>query len=230
MQKSHEIVEEFIETASCFSEWKDVKKVEKFILDMGINGEKPHEIPNHLSVHMGGIRAWVMPNQTSKYIAWLCSNGPFYSYLEIGTRYGGTFMITCEALRSTYGSLTALGCDVICKPVELSTYMKKRGFKYHHGSSLSGDFISKVESEKWSVCLIDGSHKYEEVMADYKNISSHCDVIVMHDICSDACPGVVRAWKEIKDMEKFNFYEFEDQYFSDKSYMGIGVIDKRNCL
>ncbi len=227
MQKSLEMIKEFVQTVRGFRGWHDPAQVETLIMDMGINGEKPHELPGELVAYMGGVRSWVMPNQTAPYLSWLDSQGPFSSYLEIGTRYGGTFMLTCEALRSRNLMLEAVGCDVICRPVELGLYMDDNGFPYHHGSSSSEDFGRIVSGRRWGVCLVDGSHRYEDVMRDYRMVEPHCDVIVLHDISSDACPGVVRAWGELKGGGHGSFNEFTSQYFSDRSYMGIGVIDKR---
>jgi cephalosporin hydroxylase len=228
MQKSRSIIEEFTSFASHFDGWNDPVKVESFIRNMGINGEKPHELPEHLQDDMGGIRAWVMPNQTSKYISWLCRNGPFDSYIEIGSRHGGTFMLTCEALvANNMENIDAIACDIICQPFELSVYMKNRGFRYYHGSSLDETFLQLISSRRWGLCLIDGSHKYEDVMTDFNNIIGRADVIVMHDIVSDACPGVVKAWNHVKSMGLGLYHEFTEQYFSDKRYMGIGVLDTR---
>jgi len=168
-----------------------------------------------------------MPNQTAPYLKWLNDNGPFESYVEIGSRYGGTFMLTCEALKAKNKSIKALACDVIELPIDLKLYLKINNYEYLHGSSMSDIFIKKIKENHWSICLIDGSHKYEDVLNDYLNVKDNFDVLVFHDIVSDVCPGVVKIWKELKNKNIGKYYEFTDQYFQDKSYMGIGVIDLR---
>lgn len=227
IQKSTDTIVKFLSHTSSFEDWADSKKVEKLIKEMGINGEKPHELPQELIPCMGGIRAWVMPVQTAPYLSWLHDNGPFDSYLEIGTRFGGTFMLTCEALRSKNKNLWAVGCDIICQPIELKTYMSIRGFEYLHGSSGSDEFKKMATSRRWGVCLVDGSHKYEDVVRDFEIVNGNADVIVFHDVCSDACPGVVKIWEEMKTKHPYRCYEFTKQYFTDKSYMGIGILDLR---
>ena len=57
---------------------------------------------------------------------------------------------------------------------------------------------------------------------------------MFHDIISDACPGVVKFWNELKVTEKenYDFHEFTEQYeevyaATNANFLGIGVAIKK---
>ena len=68
---------------------------------LGLNDEMQHEHPRSLRDCLGrglGWRIWQYPNQFSKYLVSL-SKAKVSSYIEIGCRFGGTFVLTVEYLR-----------------------------------------------------------------------------------------------------------------------------------
>src|SRR5438552_14457625 len=73
-------------------------KLEKLLLDLGLNDEGMDEFPSVLHPFCGlGLRIWQYPSQFSKYLVQL-SGLQVRSYLEIGVRHGGSFVATVELL------------------------------------------------------------------------------------------------------------------------------------
>lgn len=71
---------------------------------------------------------------------------------------------------------------------------------------------------------IDGDHSYNGVKMDFTACKNSGRIFVFHDIVSDACPGVVKFWNELKQTETGDFFEFTDQYEDvNGTYLGIGV-------
>ena len=67
-------------------------------------------------------------------------------------------------------------------------------------------------------------------MNDFNPVRWIANMIALHDIASDACPGVKNVWSFIKNKyaAEFIFFEFTKQYSSvtdktDQSFFGIGV-------
>src|SRR5580658_8967061 len=72
---------------------------EEFLLALGLNGEILDEFPTQLYPWCGrGILSWQYPVQFAKYLTYLAGKN-LRSYVEIGCRFGGTFIIVVEYLR-----------------------------------------------------------------------------------------------------------------------------------
>jgi hypothetical protein len=65
MQKSSQIISEFVKTVRAFRMWHDPAQVEALIMDMGINGEKTHELPGELVAYMGIVDGDAKPPEGS---------------------------------------------------------------------------------------------------------------------------------------------------------------------
>jgi hypothetical protein len=66
---------------------------------LGLNDEWEHEYPEPLRRFCGrGVKSWQFPHQFAGYLTHLADK-QIGTYLEIGVRHGGTFVITCEYLR-----------------------------------------------------------------------------------------------------------------------------------
>ena len=91
-----------------------------------------------------------------------------------------------------------------------------------------------MKNNYFDLIFIDGDHNYNGVKNDYE-ISEHSGkIFVFHDIASNACPGVVKFWNELKNnkSETYDFFEFIEQYDdvwnrTHKKYLGIGVAIKK---
>jgi hypothetical protein len=65
---------------------------------LGLNNENFHEFPHSLAPCSGhGLKIWQYPNQLAHYLSSLADKD-IRSYLEIGVRHGGTFILTVEYL------------------------------------------------------------------------------------------------------------------------------------
>jgi hypothetical protein len=199
---------------------------EKLLETFGFNDENPHELPPEALLHSGvGLRIYQYPNQFAAYMAWISANAQqFNSYLEIGTRHGGTFVTQVETLKLLNPNFCrAVAVDVIAQPDLLKPY------DYLQQNSQSQEFKSWIASTTFDLVFVDGDHSYEGVRNDAL-LTDRSKVQVFHDISSDACPGVVRYWKEHKNAynNSHQFQEFIEQYSSvEGTYFGIGVSYRR---
>ena len=65
--------------------------------------------------------------------------------------------------------------------------------------------LSSKVAQTWCkpihLLFIDGSHAYEDVLADFTGFSPHIvpgGIIAFHDVINETWPGVAKAWAEIK--------------------------------
>jgi hypothetical protein len=202
---------------------------------LGLNNEVIEEFPESLSEYFGqGLQFWQYPNQFSKYLCKI-SEYNINSYLEIGVRHGGTFIITVEYLNRFNKINKAIGID-IADNVSLDDYKEKYNnsiefYKIGSNTSIFKNYIK--ESSGFDLALIDGDHTYWGVRGDFEALQDHVNMFVFHDISNFACPDVNDFWTELKYSYKYqyNFYEFTDQYKSiydtGRYYLGLGLmVDK----
>ena len=209
-------------------EVKNEEDIKEVMTKVGLNCEALREFPKSLYPYCkkSGLRVWQYPNQFGPYIMLLRSlNIPIKRYLEIGTRWGGTFILTNELLKTDF----ALGIDLLDIAENLVEYKKHKNFDFYKGNSLTIHFREKIQSEKpFDLALIDGDHKRDAVLYDFDTChQNNTKIIVCHDIENSSCPTCKDAWLKIKlDFSKdYDFYEFKEQYFPEvkHKYLGIGV-------
>lgn len=199
------------------------KDLEILLPEFGMNSELTCEQPSELSEHFGkGIRFWQYPNQLSPYLKQL-SKYRINSYLEIGCRWGGTFIITRETLRKYNRRVDGFACDMMPISKILKEYKTYNDFTYFQ--SFSSKLSRKMINQNVDLILIDGDHSYEGLKRDFELCKQfNPKYVSFHDICSDSCEGVVKFWNEIKG--RYKHYEFTDQYDSVKgTFLGIGLIE-----
>jgi hypothetical protein len=94
-----------------------------FIPALGLNDESLHEQPPELSASFGkGLHIWQYPSQLAGYLVWLAKNSAgIESYMEIGCRWGGTFILISEWIRKTGGRLRAVTC---VDPIEPTPFIE----------------------------------------------------------------------------------------------------------
>ena len=206
------------------------ESLEKLIPTLGLNGEILNEQPIEMSEYFDkGLKIWQYPNQLSKFAEWLYELS-IKSYLEIGCRWGGTFIFNNEIIIKKTPNLKSYACDLIDKSDLLKEYSNIHNFEYIHGSSQDSEIVKYFETIKPNMVFIDGDHGYEGVKHDFTIFENIQDTkyIVFHDIVSDACNGVVVFWNEIKKDQRFDHIEFIDQYDSViGSYLGIGILIRK---
>lgn len=202
----------------------DPADLEDLLPRLGLADDVPLVIPSHLRPFMGkGLRHWQYPNQFAPYLA-LLSTLRIDSYLEIGVRHGGTFLITTEVLKPA----RAVAVDIDRVPA-------LAGHETFRGDSRSRRFRRLARSQTWDLVLVDGNHAYDAVRSDVETVLDHANVIALHDIADQASPGVRRAWAELRRDPRFDFHEFTAQYDEvvervGGTVLGIGVAARRDRL
>jgi hypothetical protein len=193
---------------------------------LGLNDELLHQIPPSLHRYAGyGLLHWQLPNQFSRYLVEL-SRHQIESYLEIGTRHGGTFVITSEYLSRFHPLRRAMGVD-LGGSRSLGEYSDLReDVIVLRASRHSEEFRAAVRAHgPFDLVLIDGDHSAEGCRSDFEFMKDHGRVLAFHDIVSEPVPGVGEVWREVKDAHagEFRFVEFTQQYAEQGEGFGIGV-------
>jgi hypothetical protein len=205
---------------------------------IGLNDENSHEQPPELSGHFGkGLHVFQYPNQFAPYMAWMADHAQdIHSYLEVGTRWGGTFILTCEWLRRIGAPLqTAIAIDPIGETPMLQTYgafLASGGIHYRfvQDVSTSPAVQALFAEQRPEFVFIDGDHSMTGALADHMLARQSARILVHHDVASLACPETTALWKALKELEcgLFTAEDFTQQYPSvDGSFLGIGVLKKR---
>jgi hypothetical protein len=204
---------------------------EEFLLMLGLNGENLAEFPQELYPWCNkGIRSWQYPIQFAEFLVHL-SEMKIRSYVEIGCRFGGTFIILVEYLRRFMDLEMAVAIDIVRSDIMTEYAGRTVGVTYKIASSRDAETVSYLGSNRWDFAFIDGDHSYEGCVADFNSVRQTTKIIGFHDISSVACPGVVRAWQEIKNVVPRNrLFEAVDQYNdvrerTNNTYLGIGLVN-----
>jgi cephalosporin hydroxylase len=214
---------------------KNYKYLENLIIKLGFNTEVLREQPEIVKRNGGGLLIWQYPNQFSKYLC-LLRKLNISSYIEIGCRWGGTFVLTNEYLKMFNPIIKSVAVDIIDSPV-LSYCLKNNESQFIKLNSQAQEFKEYINNNKFDLIFIDGDHSYSGVKNDYEISKNSGRVFVFHDILNDICPGVVQFWNELKNNEgnTYDFFEFTEQYedvwkSTQQRFLGIGVAIKKELL
>jgi cephalosporin hydroxylase len=211
---------------------QDNNYLEKLIIQLGFNTEILREQPKIVRDNGGGLLIWQYPNQFSKYLS-LLSRHKIQSYIEIGCRWGGTFVLTNEYLKMFNNINKSVAVDIIDSPV-LNYCMLNNEAQFIKINSQSKEFKHYMSNNVFDLIFIDGDHSYEGVKNDYEISKNSGKMFVFHDIINDACPGVKKFWNELKQNNSniYDFFEFTEQYrdvWNDthQKFLGIGLAIKK---
>jgi cephalosporin hydroxylase len=202
--------------------------LENLIVKLGFNTEILREQPQIVRDNGGGLFIWQYPNQFSKYLC-LLNNQRIQSYIEIGCRWGGTFVLTNEYLKRFNTMNKSVAVDIIDSPV-LNYCSSNTETQFLKMNSQSPEFIQYITNNKFDLIFIDGDHSYLGVKHDYEISKNSGRIFVFHDIVNDACLGVNQLWNELTTNERdtYDFFEFTEQYEdvwkeTHQTFLGIGV-------
>lgn len=211
-------------------------EIEAILPTFGMNDEYLEEIPDEFRGYSGwGIKFWQYPNQLTKLLCYLKDKN-IKSYLEIGVRYGGTFILINELLRRYNPEIESHCVDIIPPSDILHTYQHefvKKRFFYHETNSQSPFFFKILCGEEYvkptkkiDLVFIDGCHSYTCVKQDYFTaLMLGAKYLIFHDIVNQNTEGNRIVWSEIKSHHR-KTYEFIDQYENmEGKFLGIGVVE-----
>lgn len=200
----------------------------------GLNNEGLEEQPTTLSEYYGkGLRIWQYPIQLAPFMKWL--NGiKVNSFLEIGSRWGGNFIVISQILKNNNPDIKLYACDVMPESSNLYQFKQRVHFEYLEMDSQSEEFKNLIKQKSIEFAYIDGLHHYKECMSDYSLFENNPQTkyIVFHDIDSDQCVDIKKIWDEVKTDDRFESIEFIDQYPpklipKQKNFLGIGVLIRK---
>jgi hypothetical protein len=213
----------------------DIAYLEQLITEkIGLNNEFLEQQPSELSQYFGtGLHLWQYPSQLARYLVWLSYNAKnITSYCEIGCRWGGTFIVVNEWLKKIGAPIEfSLAIDPIPATPFVRRYMERSTTPVHYIQNLSTsrEVIDYLAYSKPDMVFIDGDHNLNGVMFDHLLVRKFANLIVHHDITSDACGGTTLFWNYAKQAEDgFECNEFTNQYASvSGNFLGIGVMKRR---
>ncbi|HEX8120367.1 MAG TPA: class I SAM-dependent methyltransferase [Solirubrobacteraceae bacterium] len=218
---------------------RDPERLERDILPaLGLNDEELDEFPRELYEFCGrGLRHWQYPNQFGPYLATLAGQ-PISSYLEVGVRHGGTFLITVEYLSRFRPLRKALAMDVVDSPWLRGQLKGRAGMRMVLADSQMPQFGWVLAREgPFDLALVDAAHHESTAQSDLEAVRPHANIVVLHDVVSQACPGVGTVWRRFRDEETadWDFLEFTAQYDDvvqrmGGPYLGIGVAIRKTRL
>lgn len=200
------------------------------LLELGLNDVNLYEFPSNLSQYYGkGLKTWEYPVQFSKFLVSL-STLQLNNYLEINVGRG-TFIIVSEYLKRFNPNIKTYSINP-----QYSLIMDVYINNINPNSELILDFSNSkrfldVSSSQWDITFIDGDRSFEGITNQYNLIKKNSNILIIQDIVSDACPGVVSLWNILKKVyyKKNKIDEFTEQYEEvskrqNRKYMGLGVI------
>ena len=161
---------------------------------------------NHFGAFEGGLELQQVPEEYSKYL-WFLKNQKNKSYLNIGIGNGGSFMVETfiqdECERSVAVDNTSYGKFTNIENIKYRiNWLKDNTNKSIDFYNMNSSDFFKLNTEKFDMIFIDGDHSYDGVKTDFVNALKFINDgghIVLHDIASQQCEGVMRFWNEIKN-------------------------------
>ena len=211
---------------------QDARWLEEWLLPrLGLNDEYLHEFPQSLRPWCGyGVMSWQYPNQFSKYLCWLGTKR-IESYLEIGVRRGGTFIITVEYLRRFHTLQHAAALDLEEQPIMRAYADATPGCTYVIGDSKGVEPKAFMRSRRWDLALIDGDHSAAGFWNDYDALRDHARILALHDVASDLFPHLKQVQSALSrllpsDRVFTALQQYEDvKARAGRAYLGLMAVD-----
>lgn len=204
--------------------------LQKLLLELGLNDEGMHEVPQALHPHCGqGLRIWQYPIQFSRYLA-ATSQLKVRSYLELGIRHGGAFVATVEYLERFGPPLDfAVAVDLLpCPSMDEYRKLNPRA-SFERLNTQSPALAALVERLGFiDLVFIDSHHEEGQCRRELEMLLPRAGMIALHDIVNRDWPGIGAVWEELKAARTHRCYEFTEQYGDLGPYMGIGLAVRKD--
>lgn len=159
------------------------------------------------------------------------------SYLEIGSRFGGSFYYIVKSMPTRPGPFISIDLenkiygkggskkhlDLVFKSLKRDGYSELYHINSDSRMQVTVDTVRRLGP--FDLVFIDGDHRYQAVKADWENYRSLGRIVAFHDIDHrnsknrDPKVGCPRLWDEIKN--KFLTMELVDP---DARGYGIGIV------
>jgi hypothetical protein len=166
------------------------------------------------SLKQGGLFLQQIPEEYAELLLYFKAS-THRRYLELGVGAGGSFLLNCLFQKKTLQSAIAVddlsyatsdGVSPKYREFEISekvTAINNWGIQAQFANYDTDAFFSTFQFERKFDCIfIDAGHDYSNVKKDYDNSLLHLETggnIILHDINSVNCPGVVQLWKEVQN-------------------------------
>ena len=170
-----------------------------------------------------GLRLQQVPEEFCGLLLWL-KEQKFEKYLELGIGDGGSFLLNVFFQSDLKKAVCVDNCaywqnEQYKRIQEKITFLKnkKQECEITFVNSKTDDFFAQ-NTEKFPCIFVDADHSYEAVKKDFENslkILEDGGCIILHDINSRGCPGIIKLWKEIKN-DKCKKFVYSDT-------CGIGI-------
>lgn len=198
---------------------------------LGLNDEGLEEFPVSLHEYCGnGLFIWQYPVQFGPYLAFLAQL-KIQSYLELGIRHGGSYVVTVEFLERFNPLTFSIGVDIIPCASMLDYQSMNTRSRFVCINSQSPEFLELLASvAPIDLVFIDSHHEENQCRREFAVLSQFAQMIAFHDVSNIGCPGIQTVWNEIKQMPDWTCYEFIDQYPGLGPFMGIGLAIKNTRL
>ena len=205
--------------------------LEALMLELGLNDEGLQELPPELHPHCGpGLRVWQYPLQFAPYLRQL-ARLRVRSYLELGIRHGGSYVLTVELLRRFAPLDFSLGVDIIPCPSMADYQLLNPRSEFACVNTQSPAFGALLERlGHVDLAFVDSHHEEGQCRRELEALHGRANMIALHDVSNVGCPGVQRVWEELRGMEQYTCFEFTEQYPGLGPYMGIGLAVKKERL
>lgn len=208
---------------------RDPDALASLILELGLNDDGLDDFPEFLRPYCGnGLRIWQYPHEFSRYLAHVLRLG-VRSYIELGTRHGGTFVTTVECIARCCNLEFALGIDIMpCPSMAEYTVINPKA-EFFQVNTQSEKFARVIEERgPFDAAFIDANHDEEECRHELEVLKNHCNMVAFHDIANTEFPAVGQVWHDVKQLGEYRCYEYISDYAEPHIPMGIGLAVRTN--
>lgn len=192
--------------------------------------------PTHFGddLQTGGLNLQQMPDELAKAAILLArlfrDKGPI-RYLEVGVGSCGTLIFLHHFLHKHGIKVHSTAADSLLyesssgltdQKEKIAWCQQNIGTDFYLGDVAEPRFFEFLAGKRFEAILIDADHIYESCLRDHINCAPHLTengVMMLHDVESEACPGVTRVFKEIKEQ-----YRYSETIASRGTKCGIGVL------